>query len=53
MSTDLVWQVLTGVVVTAIMFVLVRPGSRAAGAIKDIGDALTAMVETVAGTAIS
>lgn len=53
MNTDTVWEVLTGVIIVAIMFVLVRPGSNAATTIKVTTDALAQMIQTVVGTAIS
>lgn len=41
-----VWEYLTGVAVLAIVYMLVRPGSPAAQAVKDISDALQTLIRT-------
>jgi len=48
---DIVWQVLTGVVIIAIMFILVRPGSNAGQAITDTTGAVAALIRTTVGSA--
>jgi hypothetical protein len=49
MSKQTAWSLLMAVFMIAIMFMLVRPGSPAAGAVKDVSDALAGMI----GTAIN
>lgn len=46
MTTDLAWTLLTGVVIVAILFVLVRPGSTAAQAVTDVGSAMASLLMT-------
>jgi hypothetical protein len=48
--SDGIWSLVTGVVIVAIVFMLVRPGSPGANAIADVSSALTALVTTAAGT---
>ena len=43
---DYVWQFVVGVMFLAIVFMLVRPGSPAAIAIKDVSTALSGLVQT-------
>lgn len=47
--SDLIWRVVAGVLVLAILFVLVRPGSQAGQAVKDLGGAMTKLVTSVVG----
>lgn len=48
--TETIWQLLTGAVVIAIIYVLVRPSSNAGQAVQDIGNALAALIKTAAGS---
>jgi len=43
--TDTAWQLLTGVFVVTIVFMLVRPGSPAAQAVADVSSALAAITQ--------
>jgi cbb3-type cytochrome oxidase subunit 3 len=43
---DTIWMILIGVVMLAVLYMIVRPGSPAAKAIADVADALTALVAT-------
>lgn len=49
MNAKTVWEIITGTVIVAIIFMLVRPGSPAASAIKQISDALQSLVTTATG----
>jgi hypothetical protein len=51
MNTDTFWQVLTGAIILAIIFMLVRPNSPAASAVASVSGALTALVTTATGVA--
>lgn len=53
MSKDTIWQFIIGVMVVAIVFMLVRPGSPAALAIKDVSTALSGLVQTATDHPIS
>jgi hypothetical protein len=44
-----IWSVITGVIILAIIYMLVRPGSPAATAIAQVGNALSALVATSTG----
>lgn len=46
MNSDDLWQILSGIFIIAIIFMLVRPGSPAAQAVSDISDALAALIKT-------
>lgn len=46
---DYAAQFLAGALYVAILYTLVRPGSPAAGAIKTVGSALTAVVGSATG----
>lgn len=43
---DMIWEFLIGVMMTAIIFMLVRPGAPAAAAIQDVSTALANLVKT-------
>lgn len=43
---DTVWSMLTAILIIAIVYMLVRPGSPAGAAVKDIGSALQDLVST-------
>ncbi len=43
------WSVITGVIILAIIYMLVRPNSPAATAITQVSDALSALVQTATG----
>lgn len=47
--SDTLWEFATGAVIVAVIFMLARPGSPAANAIKVVGDALTSLVKTATG----
>ncbi len=47
--SDTTWSVLTGVLVVALVYMLVRPGSKAATAVTAVSGALGAMIGTVTG----
>lgn len=49
MSQD-IWMVLTGVVIIAIVYVLVRPSSNAGQVLSTVTDALSNMIKTAAGS---
>ena len=49
MSQD-IWAVLTGAVIIAIIYVLVRPSSNTAQVLNTLTDALTNMIKTAAGS---
>lgn len=44
-----IWSVISGVIILGIIYMLVRPGSPAASAVTQVGDALTALVQTATG----
>lgn len=47
---DATWQILSAIFIIALVYMLVRPSSPAGDAVKDIGTALTNMIQTaVAG----
>ena len=46
MSGSDVWELITGVIIVAIIYVLARPGSPAAGAIASVSNALSGLVST-------
>lgn len=48
MSKQTVWSLLMAVFVITVVFMLVRPGSPAAGAVKDVTDALSGMIKVAA-----
>jgi hypothetical protein len=50
MPSRLFWEFLTGTLYVAILYVLVRPGSAGAAAVKTLGDGLTVIVKTATGT---
>jgi hypothetical protein len=52
MSDD-IWQFLVGVMIVAVVFMLARPGSPAAVAIKDVTTALSGLVQTATGHPIA
>lgn len=43
---DTIWEVLVGVFIVAVVYMLVRPGSPAAKAVADVSNALAAMIST-------
>jgi hypothetical protein len=43
------WELVTGVIIIAIIFMLVRPGSPAGTAVTDLSEALAALVGTATG----
>jgi hypothetical protein len=47
--SDWIWRIVTGVLILAILYVLVRPGSKAATAVTDIGSAMTHLVTAAVG----
>jgi hypothetical protein len=47
--SEIAWRLVAGVLILAILFVLVRPGSSATKAITDITGALTALVKSAVG----
>jgi hypothetical protein len=49
MNSDTLWQVATGAVIIAIVYMLVRPGSPGAKAVADISGALASMIKTATG----
>lgn len=49
MNGDTVWKLLTGFVLIAIIFMLVRPQSPASKAVTNVSDALTAMLQAATG----
>lgn len=50
---DNVWQLVIGVMIVAVIFMLVRPGSPASVAIKDVTTALSGLVQTATGHPIA
>lgn len=46
MNKDTIWETITGAIIVAIVYVLVRPGSPAATAVTQVSDALQALVKT-------
>lgn len=44
--SDSIFSLITGVIIIAIIFMLVKPGSQAGQAIIDLSGALTALVKT-------
>lgn len=50
---DEIWQFIVGVMIVAVVFMLVRPGSPAAVAIKDVSTALSGLVQTATGHPIA
>jgi hypothetical protein len=48
--SDSIWRLITGVLILAIIFVLVRPGSEAGTAVKDVGGALQKIVTAAVGS---
>lgn len=48
MSANL-WDLIAGAFLLAIIFMLVRPGSPAAAAVKDVSDTLTSLIGTATG----
>jgi hypothetical protein len=53
MSKDGIWQTITGAVIVAIVFMVVRPGAPAAAAITQVSDALQALVTTSTGYTVA
>lgn len=49
MISETIWRLVTGVLVLAILFVLVRPGSEAGTAVKDVSAALQKIVTAAVG----
>lgn len=49
-TADAVWTALIGILFLAILFVMVRPGSVALQAVKDVTGALAALIETATGS---
>jgi hypothetical protein len=49
MNSDTVWELITGAVIVAVIFMLVRPGSPAAAAVIVMSDGLSALVTTATG----
>jgi hypothetical protein len=47
--TDTAFQLVTAVIIVAVVFLLVRPGSPAGTAIKDVSTALAGLVGTATG----
>ncbi len=47
--SDTTWSVLTGVLVVALVYMLVRPGSKAATAVTAVSSAMVALVGNVTG----
>ena len=47
--SEIVWRLVGGVLVLAILFVLVRPGSSATKAVTDVTSALSALVRSAVG----
>lgn len=47
--SDNILTVVTGVIIVAIIFLLVRPGSPAGSAVKDVSAALASLVKTATG----
>jgi|HubBroStandDraft_3_1064219.scaffolds.fasta_scaffold1216957_1 hypothetical protein len=45
----MVWEWLTGAVIVAIVYVLVKPGSQAGAAITDIEEALAKVIQKATG----
>jgi dolichol kinase len=43
---DTIWQLVIGVIIVAIIFTLVRPGSPSGSAITQISDALASLIGT-------
>jgi hypothetical protein len=43
--SDTVWMILTAIVMVAVLFMLVRPGSPALQAVKDVSNALTTLIQ--------
>lgn len=48
MSTG-IWDLIAGAFLIGIIFMLVRPGSPAAGAVTDLSNALTSLIATATG----
>jgi hypothetical protein len=46
MMKDTAWEILVGIFVIAVIFMLVRPGSPAAQAVADVSNALASMIST-------
>lgn len=46
----LAWEIISGCIILAIIYMLARPGSPAATAINDVSSALTALVTTAVGS---
>ena len=46
MNKDTIWQTITGAIIVAIIYMLVRPDSPAATAIAQVSDALQNLVTT-------
>jgi hypothetical protein len=47
--SDAIWRLITGALVVAIIYMIVRPGSKAATAVTDISGALRKLVTAAAG----
>lgn len=45
----IVWDLITGVFAVALVYMLVRPGSPAAGAVKGLGDFFVSITEYATG----
>lgn len=43
---DLTWELVTGAIIVAVIYMLVRPGSPAASAVEQVSAALSALVAT-------
>ena len=47
--SEAIWRLITGALIVAIIYMMVRPGSKAATAVTDVGDALGKLVTAATG----
>jgi hypothetical protein len=52
-NKDMIWQVIIGALMIAVIYMLVRPGAPTATAVTDISDALSALIKTATDYQVS
>lgn len=53
MNRDTIWQVVIGVVIVAVIYMLVRPNSPAGDAVKQVSDALSNIIHTATSYSVN
>lgn len=47
--SGVIWEWIAGIILLAVLFMLVRPGAPAAGAIRDVSNTLATLIGTATG----